>query len=256
MIATLRRVRRRHDAAAAGGACWRGDRSPAARCSSPCSCRSCCGVAPDLRLALDTASDRRAHRRPQFRAGVRQPRRRAGQRVHRHAARQPAADRRGRPACRTRSCSTRCRSACSACRSRRRSCRRCRASPAPMPRGAEARAPAARRRAAADRVLRRAVGDGVSRARRRRRRGAAADRPLRPRRRGVRLGDPRRLGGRPAGVDARAGCTRRPTTRCATRARRCATRRPRRADDGARVSRARSAAAARSASRRGGAPPG
>ena len=49
-----------------------------------------------------SASEHVAHRRAQFRAGVLQPRRRAGERLHRHAARQPAADRRGRRPDRTR----------------------------------------------------------------------------------------------------------------------------------------------------------
>ena len=43
-------------------------------------------LAPDLRIALDTASARRAHGRAELRAGVRQPRCRPAQRLHRYAA--------------------------------------------------------------------------------------------------------------------------------------------------------------------------
>ena len=53
-------------------------------------------LAPDLRIAFDTRLRRRAHRRAELRAGVRQPRRRAAQRVHRHAAGHLAARRRRR----------------------------------------------------------------------------------------------------------------------------------------------------------------
>ena len=48
----------------------------------------------------------RAHVAQELRAGVHQPRRRADQRLHRRAAREPAADRRGHRARRTRSCCT------------------------------------------------------------------------------------------------------------------------------------------------------
>ena len=120
----------------------------------------------------------RAHRRAEFRAGVHQPRRRAGQRVHRHAAGEPAADGRRHRRCRTRrllytlpvslfGMSVVGGGAAGDVGRRRRRRGRRGAHPA-----------AARCRAAADRVLRRAVGDGVSRARRRHRRRAAADRPV------------------------------------------------------------------------------
>ena len=82
---------------------------------------------------------------------------------------------------------------------------------------------AARRRPAPHRLLRRPVGGRVSRARRRGRRRAVSDRPVQPQRLDLRLADSRRLDGRTAGVDARRGCIRPPTTRFATRARRCAT---------------------------------
>ena len=98
MIATLVIFGGRHDAAAPGRRCWRGDRWWAARCSSPCSCRWCCAWRPDLR-SRRSIRRRRTMSAPscaQLRAGVRQPRRRADQRLRRHAARQPAADRRGR----------------------------------------------------------------------------------------------------------------------------------------------------------------
>ena len=64
------------------------------------------------------------------------------------------------------------------------------------------RASPSRCRPAADRVLRRPLRDGVPRARGRRRRRAVPDRTVYARRRGVRVGDRRRVGGRPAGLDA------------------------------------------------------
>ena len=91
--------------------------------------------------------------------------------------------------------------------------------------GARRAARAARRRPAADRVLRRAVGDGVPGARRRRspprccRPGDSATR-TRVYVWGILAGSARRAAARPRS----AACTRRPTTRCAIRGRRCATR--------------------------------
>ena len=56
-------------------------------------------VAPDLRFALDIGVGARADGRPQLRPGVHQPRRRADQRLHRHDARELAADGRRRRRC-------------------------------------------------------------------------------------------------------------------------------------------------------------
>ena len=75
-----------------------------------------------------------------------------------------------------------CRSACSACRSRRPSCRRCRARSGSEDEIARVSARAARRAAAADRVLRRSVGGGVPRVRRRDRRACCSSAAGSPRR--------------------------------------------------------------------------
>ena len=94
MIATLVVVRRRGRRCRGSPCCWRGDRSSAARCSSPCSCRSCCA---SRRICGSRSTLTSEHVRTvvaQLRAGVHQPRRRAGERLHRRAAREPAADRR------------------------------------------------------------------------------------------------------------------------------------------------------------------
>ena len=161
-------------------------------------------LAPDLRFALDTAS---AHVRTVVRnfvpvfvsRGVVQV-----SALHRHAARQPAADRRGRRHC----------SNAQPLYTLPVSLFGMSVSAAELPAMSGAARPTrpalealrapARRRAAADRVLRRAVGDGVSRARRRRSPAALlqtgrfthADARLC-------LGHPRRVGGRAAGLDAR-----------------------------------------------------
>ena len=92
--------------------------------------------------------------------------------------------------------------------------------PAPI----EQRPPAARRRPAPHRLLRRPVGGRVSRARRRRSsarcfRPAASTTPTRSTSGGF---SPARRSG--CSRRRSAGSTRRPTTRCATRGRRCATR--------------------------------
>ena len=101
-------------------------------------------------------------------------------------------------------------------------------------RGGSPAAPSGRR-PAADRVFRRAVGGGVSRARRRGRRRAASDRPIRSRGCACMCG--RFSLARRSGCCRRrsAVCTRRPTTRCATRGRRCVCAGPRRARDRARL---------------------
>ena len=72
------------------------------------------------------------------------------------------------------------------------------------PASIEAGAPAARRRPAPHRVLRRPVRGRVSRARRRGRRRAVPDRPLQSRRLHLRVADSCRIVGRAARVDARA----------------------------------------------------
>ena len=85
-------------------------------------------------------------------------------------------------------------------------------------------AAAAQCRPAADRVLRRAVGDGVPGARRRRRRRAAADRTIRARRRRATSGASSPAPRSGCWRRRSAGSTRRPTTRCAIRGRRCGSR--------------------------------
>ena len=186
-----------------------------------CSCRSVVVARRRPALCARHHLGARARGRPQLRAGVHQPRRRADQRVRRRAARQPAADRRRHRPRPTRSCSTRCRSACSACRSRRRSCRRCRARRhQPATDALRARLDT---RPAPDRVLRRALGDGVPRARRHSRGRAAPDRPVHA------MATPCTSGAcwrdRRSDCSRRrsAACTRPRTTRCATRERRCVT---------------------------------
>ena len=180
MIATLRDLRRPHARCPRLAVIWRGARSSAARCSSPCRCPSCCGWRPDLRLRARyrPPTHVRDGRRATLRPVVRQPRRRPDQRLHRHAAGQPAADGRGRGAVER----------AVRCTLLPVSLFGMSVSAAELPamsgaasagrRRARARAPAARCGPAADRVLRRAVGGGVSRARRRRRGRAAADRTL------------------------------------------------------------------------------
>ena len=205
--------------------CWRGDRWPAARCSSACSCRWCCG----WRAACGFGST-----------------------SHREHVRD------GR--CAT---SGRCSSAAAWCRSAPTSItvlasllptgavaaliecaddlhaagepvrhvglgggaagdvERARQRDAGRPRIFAA---APRRGPAADRVLRRAVGDGVSGVRRRDGRRAVPDGTLHARRLGLRVGN--------SGGIVRSDCwrrrwgasTRRRTMRCATRARRCGSR--------------------------------
>ncbi len=169
MIATLVRSAA-HDAAAAGGACWRGDPWSAVRCSSlvqvPAVLRRGAGAAPFAR-----------HRRPSTSGPSPATLRRsssaaASSRSARmsiscsRACSAPAPWRRSP----TRSCCTRCRSACSAWRSPPLNCRRWRASPAAI----DARHSALRARLDAGlrqhRVLRRAFRHGLPRARRRDRR--------------------------------------------------------------------------------------
>ena len=57
MIATLLAFGRDTRAAASWRCCSRGDRSPAARCSSPCSCRSCSGSRQTCASRFDTTSE-------------------------------------------------------------------------------------------------------------------------------------------------------------------------------------------------------
>ncbi len=256
MIATLVVFGAGDDAAAAGGDAGLGLGGRQRAAVRRAAAGRAAGRAGSAASSLDTTS---AHVRTivaQLRAGVRQPRRRAGQRLHRSAARQPAADRRGhRPAERV-----------DALHAAGEPVRHVgvgggTAGDVAVIAGADAASieavrRAARRRPAADRVLRRPVGGGVSRARRRGRGGAAPDRPVQPRRRRLRLGDSRRLGGRPAGVDARPALLV-DVLRAARHADAAALRgRARRADDGARLSVRDSAAAAARHRRRCGARPG
>ena len=106
---------------------WRGARSSAARCSSPCSCPSCCRVAPDLRSRSIPASDARAHRRRATSCRCSSAAASCRSAPTSTRCSRASADGRGRPGWPTRRCCTRCRSACSACRCRRPNCRRCRA---------------------------------------------------------------------------------------------------------------------------------
>ena len=197
----------------------------AARCSSPCSCRWCCVWRGKLRLRLETHVGPRARGRPQFRPGLRQPRRGADQRL------------RGSGCWR-------------ACWARARWPRLTNAqtlymlpvslfgmavSAAELPAMSSAlgHGSGSRRCACAGRLnagLRQiaffivpsamaffALGDVIA---------AALTSPANSRTQDsrLRLGNPRGLGGRPAGLHARAASTLRPTTPCATRERRCASR--------------------------------
>ena len=256
MIATLVAVRRRDDAAAARGAAGVGIGGRQRAAVRRAAARRCCGSRRTCAFALDIASEHVRTVVAQLRAGVHQPRRRADQRLHRHAAREPAADRRGHRRCRTRSCSTRCRSACSACRS----------SAAELPAmsgvGAVADGADAALRARLDAGLRQiaffvvpsavaflALGDVIAAA-------LLQTGRFTSRRRGVRLGHPGRLGGRPAGVDARPAVLV-DLLRAARHAHAAALRaRPRRADDRARLSVRDSAAATARPARAAGARPG
>ena len=176
----------------------RGARSPAASCSSPCRRRWPCRLSRHPGRAALTEPVRQAMRNfvPVLvsRGAVQLTA------LHRRLDRQLAARPARSPRWRTRSCSTRCRSACSASRSPRRSCPRCPAT-RPSADGFARAARAHRRGPAAAGLLRHPVRRRLRRARRRHRRRAAAARPVRGRRRALRLGRSSR--------DRRSACSRR-----------------------------------------------
>ena len=218
---------RRVRAAAGSSTGWRrsppGGRWRAACCSSASSSRRSRGCSRASGRASCAAPPQVRAGAPQLRAGVRRPGRGADQRLRRHRAREPAADRRrGRSLVRAgalhaagepvRHVGLGGRAAGDVERARDRG--RARGLP-PEP---------ARRRAPADRVLRRPVGDGLSRARRRRRRRALPVGRVHPRDDRLRLGHPGRLRRRACSPRRWAGSTPPPTTRCTTPGRRSGSR--------------------------------
>ena len=175
-----------------------GQPAPVRRPASDGARGSSAGFGPDR-----CSSEPVRHGGPQLRAGVRGARRGADQRVRGHGAREPAADRRGRGRVLRAGAYTLPVSLFGMSVSAAELPEMSSAAGTEAERAAYLRS-AARRGAAADRVLRGSVGGGVPRAGRRGHRRALPVGRVHPRDDGLRLGHPGRRRGGSAAVDPRA----------------------------------------------------